>query len=149
MAITSYHIYMKRLDIVGGAWIDLEATYPGLRYKELKGIENYGKKRSVYIEEFAETETPAIYVHHTSIREDIEITLTLLFVGSNRRKVYHDFVDFISIGKLEYKDDIRKRNIQMILIDAIEPTEDIFKGAEYMEASFKFRCLSGSATTIS
>lgn len=139
--------YMQRVDITGQPIKDLEADFPGLRYKEFKGLENYGKIKSVYTEEFAETDRLQVYMTEEPIRETISPTLTLVFIGDGRRESYHNFVNYISKGEIIYWDNVRNRRITFVLIEAIEPENDTVKGTEYIQVSFKLQCLNGQAIT--
>lgn len=138
--------YMQRVDKTNQPVKDLEADFKGLRYKEFKGLENFGKIKSVYTESFAETDELQVYMADTPIRENITPTLTLVFIGDNKRKAYHDFVDYISTGKIAYWDNVRKRKITFILTESIEPEYDTVKDTEYIQASFKLQCLNGHAS---
>ena len=137
--------YMQRIDKSDQPTKDLETDFPGLRYKEFKGLENFGKIKSVYTESFAETDELQVYMAETPIRENINLTLTLVFVGENRRKAYHDFVDYISVGKFIYWDNVRNRTVMFILKDAIEPETDVVKDTEYIQVAFNLQCLKGQA----
>lgn len=141
--MAKYNCYMQRIDKPNQPVYNIETHFPGLHYKEFKGLENFGKIKSVYTEAFAETDALQVYVHPTPVRDAIMLTLTLVFFGDDYRKVYHDFVDYISKGKISYWDDIRNRKVDFVLIDAIEPSEDNLKGTKYLQASFKLQGLSG------
>lgn len=140
--------YMQRVDISNQPVMNLELDYPGLKYKEFKGLENYGKIKSVYTEEFAETDELQVYAAPNPIRESITPVLTLVFIGENRRNMYHSFVNYISKGKIAYWDNVRNRKITFVLIEAIEPEADTVKGEGYIQASFKLQCLNGQAINV-
>jgi hypothetical protein len=44
-----YKFYMQRVDVAGQQEKDLESDFPGLRYKEAKGLETKGKPTNVYV----------------------------------------------------------------------------------------------------
>lgn len=141
--------YMQRVDLLNQPVKNLEVDFPGLRYKEFKGLEKYGKNKGVYTEAFAETDELQVYIAPEPIRENIELTLTVLFLGKNRRSTYHSFVDYISEGKIKYWDTVRKREITFVLIEEIEPEVDGVKGDDdYMMVSFNLTCLNGQAKTV-
>lgn len=141
--------FMQRVDLLNQPVKNLEEDFPGLRYKEFKGLEKYGKNKGVYTETFAETDEVQVYMTPTPIRENIELTLTLVFIGNSRRETYHLFVDYISQGKIKYWDSVRKREVVFVLIEAIEPeTDTLIGGADYIQASFKLTCLNGQAKNV-
>lgn len=147
--MADYNCYMKRVDIASQPEINLEEHFVGLKYKEFSGLDSYGKIKSVYTEEFAETDELQIYQNATPIRESTDLTFTCLFVGANRRQTYHSFVDFISRGKIQYWDDIRNRKVTFILIEAIEPSDDkLYGGTPYIMASFKLKNIKGQTEAL-
>ena len=117
--MSDYKCYMRRIDISGQPTLDLEVDFKGLIYKEFTGLDSYGKIKSVYTEEFAETDELQIYQNSTPIRENTDLTFTCIFTGNDRRKVYHSFVNFLSKGKIQYWDNIRYRKVTFILIEPI------------------------------
>lgn len=140
---------MRRVDILGQPEKDLEVDFPGLIYKEFSGLDSYGKIKSVYTEEFAETDELQIYQNPTPIRENPDLTFTCVFIGDNRRKTYHSFVDYISRGKIQYWDDIRNRKVTFILIEAVEPSEDkLYGDTPYIIASFKLKNIKGQTEAL-
>lgn len=147
--MADYKCYMRRIDIPNQSEKNLEVAFPGLKYKEFKGLDSYGKIKSVYTEEFAETDELQVYQNPNPIRESTDLTFTCLFMGSNRRNVYHTFVDFISHGKIQYWDNIRNRKVTFILIEAIEPSDDkLYGGTPYIIASFKLKNLRGQTEAL-
>lgn len=141
--------FMQRVDIQNQPVKNLEEDFPGLKYKEFKGLEKYGKNKGIYTETFAETDEVKVWIHPYPIRENIELTLTLVFIGSSRRATYHRFVNYISDGKIKYWDNVRKREVTFVLIEAIEPeTDTLIGGADYIQASFKLTCLNGQAENV-
>lgn len=141
--------FMQRVDLLNQPVKNLEEDFPGLRYKEFKGLEKYGKNKGVYTESFAETDEVQIWMSPTPIRENIELALTLLFIGENRREAYHTFVDYISQGKIKYWDNVRNREVVFVLIEAVEPEIDTVKGGDdYLIAPFNLTCTNGQAKNV-
>lgn len=140
---------MRRIDIANQPEKNLERDFDGLIYKEFSGLDSYGKIKSVYTEEFAETDELQIYQNPTPIRENPDLTFTCVFIGDNRRKTYHSFVDYISRGKIQYWDDIRNRKVTFILIEAVEPSEDkLYGDTPYIIASFKLKNIKGQTEAL-
>lgn len=142
--MSDYKCYMRRIDIPNQPEMNLEKDFEGLIYKEFTGLNSYGKIKSVYTEEFAETDELQVYQNPTPIRENTDLTFTCIFIGDNRRDVYHSFVDFLSKGKIQYWDSIRNRKVTFILIESIEPSEDkLYGSTPYIIASFKLKNIKG------
>lgn len=147
--MADYNCYMRRIDIANQPEKNLERDFDGLIYKEFSGLDSYGKIKSVYTEEFAETDELQIYQNPTPIRENPDLTFTCVFIGDNRRKTYHSFVDYISRGKIQYWDDIRNRKVTFILIEAVEPSEDkLYGDTPYIIASFKLKNIKGQTEAL-
>lgn len=147
--MSDYKCYMRRIDIAGQPEMDLEKNFKGLIYKEFIGLDSYGKIKSVYTEEFAETDELQVYQNPTPIRENTDLTFTCIFTGNDRRNVYHSFVDFISKGKIQYWDNIRNRKVTFILIEAIEPSDDkLYGSTPYIIASFKLKNIKGQTDAL-
>lgn len=112
-----------------------------LLYKQMTGLSALGKPR-VYTESFADADTIKAYL--TTRRETTELTLTLLFVGPDRRTVYDNFCEYIRGYRLKYWDSVRKRTVEMFLSDAVEPSTDLLYGTTpYIQADFKFTNYGG------
>lgn len=147
--MSDYKCYMRRIDISGQPEMDLEKDFKGLIYKEFTGLDSYGKIKSVYTEEFAETDVLQVYQNPTPIRENTDLTFTCVFTGNDRRKVYHSFVSFLSKGKIQYWDNIRNRKVTFILIEPIEPREDkLYGSTPYIIASFKLKNIKGQTEAL-
>ena len=141
------NFYMKKVG--EDTEYNIENHWNGLLYKQFKGLSDYGKIKSVYTEEFAETDELQVYQNSTPIRENTDLTFTCIFIGNDRRKTYHSFVDFLSKGKIQYWDNIRKRKVTFILIEAIEPSDDkLYGGTPYIMASFKLKNIKGQTDAL-
>lgn len=142
--MADYTINMKRVDIPNQPVIDVEAQFPGLKYKEFKGLDSYGEIKSVYTEQFAETDELQVYQNPTPIRQNTDLVFTCIFTGASRRDTYHEFVKYISTGKIAYWDNIRNRKVTFILIQSVEPSEEkLYGGQPYIMASFKLKNING------
>lgn len=142
--MANYNFYMQRVDIANQPIKDLERDFSGLLYKEFKGLDSYGKIKSTYTESFAETDELQVFIAEKPIRENIDLTLTLIFKGDRRRATYHSFVEYISSGVIKYWDNCRNRQISFTLIDAIEPETDLlYGGIPYLQVPFKLQAMNG------
>ena len=152
-----YRFYMAQITgedgekFTTGNFKDLEAYYPGLRYKQFKGLNSYGNPK-VYSETFAEDDEALVELGADGQREQTELTLTLYFIDldksdaagySSADKAYHDFMSFIEGHKIAYYDTARKRKAVMYLSSATTPTTDTLYGVAYKQVDFKFKNLFG------
>lgn len=151
-----YSFYMRRCvqqsdgSYVVGDVVSIEDAFVGLRYKSLSGINNAGKPKGVYTEDYAEVDGERVYVSASVARESIEMTLTLYFLNDASYGevsaesygaadgVYHAFLEYITGCEIFYWDTARQRKVLMHLEEAIEPSTDSINGASYLEAQFKF-----------
>lgn len=145
--MSKYNFFMRRFgtsDDDNQPIINLEEDFPGLRYKEAKGLMTKGKPKNIYFEEYADSNKIRAYIPDVICRESTEITMTFLFVGENRRKAYDDFYNYVSQGAVWYWDDARNKKVALILNAAVEPSDDIMKGSDlYIEADFVFKNIYG------
>lgn len=132
---------------VGNAWepdTDIEKKFSGLYYLSCKGLSAKGKIKNIYTETYAETDELRVFLPEHVSRDNVDIEFTFGFSGKNRRNTYDDFIDWISGYKIKYWDTCRNREVQMILIENIEPSDDELIGSEpFMKATFKFKNLNG------
>lgn len=137
--------YMSRF--VDGDWeteISLEDYFSGMKYIRATGLDNYGKIKNIYTESYAETENLRVYIPDNVVRDNTDIEFEFGFEKENRRNTYHSFVNWVSGYKIKYRDTVRNREVQMILIDEVEIDEDILIGSSpYIVVPFKFKNLQG------
>lgn len=162
MVDTDYKFYMSRelinpssLDRYWEDDTDLESYFKGLRYVKCDGLSKYGKPKNIYTENYADDEELRVYLPRPEevLRENTDIEFTFAFADSSdkdRRKVYDDFVDWITGYKIKYHDTCRNKELQMILLEAIEPSEDYLYGDKpFIVAEFKFKNLFGKTDSVS
>lgn len=128
---------------------DLESRFPGLKYSKCDGLNSKGKRKNVYIEEYSDSKMLRVWQDPEEVtREATDITFTLFFTGTDRQDKYDDFVEYVSNGKIHYWDSKRKKEAFMVLVDAIDPKEDTYKGSvPYLLAEFKLQNLWGECPT--
>lgn len=140
-----FKFYMMRYGETGASWKDLEAEFPGLRYKECTGLNAYGEPKNVYSEDFAETSKADVYVAGSPAYKQTTIKLTLVFLENDEKddSAYHGFLEFVSGCKIAYRDTARKRKVLMYLTGSTEPKSDTLKGQNYKEVTFTFTNVYG------
>lgn len=137
--------YIARLiDDVWEEATNIEAKFDGLHYAKCTGLDGYGKPKNIYTETFAETSELRVFLPETVARENTDIEFEFVFDGDNRRDTYHSFVEWLSGKKLKYWDTLRNRELEMILMESVEPEEDALYGSHpYIIVPFKFKNLKG------
>lgn len=145
-----YKFYMQRIDIADQPVRDLEGEtgFLGLRYKEAKGLETKGEPSNVYVEHYADSDQARVYVPKELCRKPTEVTLTFVFIGEDRRASYNAFYDYVKLGKFYYWDTARNKRATLVLTSAVEPTDDTFKGSDYILADFVFTNINGATEDV-
>lgn len=139
--------------LIDGTLKDLEVDFEGLRYMEAKGISKVGKVKNVYTEQYADSNTlrtwhPSEKGENTT-HEATTIQLKLLFIGSDRRKVYDEFNEYIYDGYTMFWDNLRNKKFIFTVIEASEPSDDIFKiGVPYIICTWTLQNLKGKTENV-
>lgn len=129
--------------------IGIQENYANIKYKQCKGLETVGKPKNKYTESYADADELRVYEPETVLRESTDITLTLVFVGRERKAAYRQFLDLVSSGKFYYWDTVRMKKAYLTLLESVEPSEDDYKGStQYMLADFKFKNLWGYCKNV-
>lgn len=146
MADINYNIYIQRVDTSpAGAIYDLESHWPYIRYKQCKGLNDKGKKKSVYTESYADSDELRVWESDTVAREATTIELTLYFMGANKQSAYDSFCNYVKKGLFLYADTVRKKLAKMILVEPVKPDEEKFTQGDtsYYKAKFIFQNIWG------
>lgn len=148
--------YMQKCDKYGvleGDAIDLESNFDGLRYMEAKGISKIGAVKNAFTEKYADSNE--LRVWHPSENDEVTtheattIELKLLFYGDNRRAVYDAFNEYIFDGYHVYWDSLRNKKFTFVVLEAVEPSDDMFKGGTpYIIATWKLQNLKGKTENV-
>lgn len=139
--------------LVDGTLKNLETDFDGLRYMEAKGISKVGKVKNVYTESYSDSNTlrtwhPSENDEETT-HEATTIQLKLLFYGDNRRASYEAFNDYIMDGYHVYYDSLRGKKFTFMVVDAIEPSDDILKGGvPYIICTWTLQNLKGKTENV-
>lgn len=128
---------------------DIETRFEGLLYSKCEGLLTKGKRKDIYEEKFADDDKLRVWQGKGVTREATTITFTFFFVGENRLRTYQNFYDYVKNGKLYYYDTKRLKKAYMVLKEALEPQEDIYKGSTpYIKADFRFQNLWGECKDV-
>lgn len=149
MAKSQYNFYMARYE--NDAWSDeqsIEDSFEGLRVATVKGLSDKGKPR-IYTETYAEIDGTDVYIPEEAKRDSTEIEFEILFMGDGYRDVYDSFVEFITGAKIRYHDTCRNRQLEMVLNDSVEVSDEMLYGGQpFVMASFKFLNLAGHTIKV-
>lgn len=140
--------YMQKVDANGGLIAntlkDLEVDFLGMKYSRCVGLMNKGKRKDIYTEQYSDSDTLRVWQGEKVTREATTITFTFVFAGKNRVDVYESFYNYVKNGIISYYDTARMKEARIVLMDALEPSDDIYKGSTpYIKADFKFQNLWG------
>lgn len=124
--------------------VDFEKDFSGAKYAKCDGLLDKGKRKNIHIEKYAESDEARVWHGVDVVREPTIITFTLYFIGDNRNEVYEAFYSYVSSGRIYYWDTKRLKKAYMVLVDAVNPSEDVYKGSTpYIAVDFKFQNLWG------
>lgn len=129
--------------------VDIETRFEGLLYSKCEGLLTKGKRKDIYEEKYADDDKLRVWQGEKVTREATTITFTFFFVGENRLHTYQNFYDYVKNGKLYYYDTKRLKKAYMVLKEALDPQEDVYKGSTpYIKADFKFQNLWGECKDV-
>ena len=143
-----YSPLMAEIDKNGkviGKIINIEKEFLGLKYVSLKNGANFGKPK-IYVEEYADSDVLRTYIPDNPRTSPIEYELTLIFIGIDRLQGYYDFNEYIRRGYHRYYCSTRGISFDFIINDAIEITDEMWKGSEpYLQVKYKLQGIKGYA----
>ena len=148
MAHGQYIHYMQRIDIPNQNEIDVEEFFPGLYYMSAKGINDIGKPKNVYTEEYADSDRKRFYLpeENNYANESTTIDMTFLVVGTaaQRQSTTSSFLDYVRKGVHLYHDTARNRAFEFIVTDEIKVSDEKWHGSTpYIELTLPLQNLNG------
>lgn len=150
MAHSSEYIhYMQRIDIDGRSAIDIEEEFDGLLYEKAEGINDIGKAKNVYTEEYADSDRKRVFlpVDGNYANEGTKITMYFLVVGTpeQRQNTINRFLDYVRVGIHRYWDTARYREFDFIVTDEITVSDERWHGSQpFVEIQVPLQNLNGS-----
>lgn len=150
MGISSeYNHYMQRIDIPSQNPIDIEEEFVGLLYMQADGINDIGKSKNVYTEEYADSDRKRYYLPPDGnyANEGTKITMKFLVIGTpkERQNTIDKFYDYIRKGVHLYWDTARNREFEFIVQDEIKQSDERWHGSRpYVEITVTMQNLNGS-----
>lgn len=141
---------MQRIDLPGYTERDLEndPEWAGLRYYKAEGINDIGKAKNVYTEEYADSDRKRVYLppDDNYANEATVVTMTFLVIGdAERRQVTIDnFFEYVRKGVHRYWDNARNKEFDFIVTDEIKVSDEKWHGSNpYVEITLKLQNLNG------
>lgn len=114
-------------------------------YVKFEGLLDKGRRKDIYTEAYADSDRLRVHQGSGIAREATTMELTLAFTGSTRKDSYKAFYDYVKNGIIQYNDTARGKYAFMVLMDAVAPSDDEWKGSEpYILCKFKFQNLYGT-----
>lgn len=159
---SQYNHMMQRVDIDQQEF-DIEEEFPGVLYMKAEGLNDIGKAKNIYTEEYADSDRKRVYlpselqdgemVHKLGLiaNEGTKVTMTFLIVGDavTRQQTMRRFFDEVRTGVHRYWDDARNRQFDFIVTDEIKVSEEKWHGSQpYVEVQIPMQNLNGKTSPV-
>ena len=154
---SQYSHNLQRIDVPSPA-LDIEDEFPGVLYMKAEGLNDIGKAKNIYTEEYADSDRKRVYlpselqdgemVHKLNLiaNEGTKVTMTFLIVGDaiTRQQLMQRFFNEVRTGIHRYWDDARNRQFDFIVTDEIKVSEEKWHGSQpYVEVQIPMQNLNG------
>lgn len=147
---SQYTHYMKRVDIVNPTQptYDIEEQFSGLLYMRADGMNDIGKSKNVYTEEYADSDRLRVYLPNDGnyTNDATKITMHFLIVGnaSQRLSTLKAFEDYVRVGIHRYWDTARNLEFDFIVQEEIKVSDERWHGSSpYVEIQVPMQNLNG------
>ena len=147
---SQYTHYMQRVDVTGDNPIDIEndKRFAGLLYMKADGLNDIGKAKNIYTEEYADSDRRRFYLPEDNnyANESTKVTMHFLIVGDakSRQQTLDNFLDYVRKGVHRYWDDARNREFDFIVTDEIKVSKEMWHGSNpYIEIAIPMQNLYG------
>ena len=146
---SQYNHYMQRIDVASQQVIDIEEEFVGLLYEQAEGLNNIGKTKNVYTEEYADSDRKRFFLPPDGnyANEGTKITMKFLVVGNpvDRQNTIDRFYEYVRKGVHRYWDTARNREFEFIVQDDIKQSDERWHGSQpYVEITVIMQNLNGS-----
>lgn len=154
---SQYSHNLQRIDVPSPV-LDIEDEYPGVLYMKAEGLNDIGKAKNIYTEEYADSDRKRVYlpselqdgemVHKLDLiaNESTVVTMTFLIVGDaiTRQQLMQRFFNEVRTGIHRYWDDARNLQFDFIVTDEIKVGEEKWHGSQpYVEVQIPMQNLNG------
>jgi len=154
---SQYRHYIRRIDGSYGDninWVDIEDSYDGLIYLSAKGLNDIGKSKNIYTEEYADSDRKRVYLPPSDAdyaNEGTVVEMTFVVVGDeiSRSNTINNFCDEIRHGVHSYYDTARYREFDFIVTDEINVSDERWHGSQpYVELTIRMQNLNGKTMPV-
>lgn len=145
---SQYNHSMQRVDERGHTPFNIEERFPGLLYMKASGLNDIGKPKNIYTENYADSDRMRVYLppNDNYTHESTTITMTFLIVGDaeSRQITLEQFLEEITTGIHRYWDDARNREFDFVVNDEIKVSDERWHGSQpYVEITVPMLNLNG------
>ena len=143
------YFYMQATDgkgkpLAGAPIKDLESDFEGLLYSKAKGLNDKGKIKNSYSENYADSDRLRVYFPEEPTREATTVTFTFIFTGENRYAVFDAFVKYVSGGFRAFWDTKRKKRLVFYAPEDVKVAEEKWYGlTPYLSLDLKVQNIFG------
>lgn len=139
----------------------LEDDFGYCRYMSLSNANSRGKQKGLYSETYAESDAVSVWFAESASREQISISLSVAFFGSDPQVTdnegdiatliqtattsWQSFCDWLEGGLVIWYDDYRQRYLLMYLQEAVSPESDVIKNTPYINCKLTFTSVFGKS----
>lgn len=123
---------------------DLEVDFFGMRYQKCTGLNDKGKRKNIYTEEYSDSDTLRVWQGDSVTREATDITFSFVFLGDTRHEAYKAFYEYVKNGRISYWDTARNKEALLVLESEVKIGDESWNGSTpYFIVDFKFKNLWG------
>lgn len=139
---------MQRVDVANQPVYDIETQFSGLLYMRAEGMNDIGKPKNVYLEDYADNDRERVYLPDDKAytNEATKITMHFLIVGneSQRQTTIANFFDYVRKGVIRYWDDARNLEFDFVVKDELKVSDERWHGSTpYVEIIVQMQNLNG------
>lgn len=154
---SQYSHNLQRIDVYTSPF-DIEEEFPGVLYKKAEGLNDIGKPKNIYTEEYADSDRKRVFlpgelqdgemVHKLELiaNESTKVTMTFLIVGDavTRQQIMERFFNEVRTGIHRYWDNARNRQFDFIVTEEIKVGDEKWHGSQpYVEVQIPMQNLNG------
>lgn len=146
-----YKYYMQRIDKPNFEVVDLEKRFRGLRYLKAEGMNDIGKSKNVYTEDYAESDRLRHYIpeddNYTNQATTVNMTFLIIGEAVERQRTFDEFTEYVRVGVHKFWDTARNREFDFVVQGEIKPSDEKWHGdVPYIEILLPLQNLNGKTT---
>ena len=129
-----YEFFMQECDkhgklLAGTTAKNLEVDFNGLRYSKAEGLDAIGKPKNIYTEKYSDSDRTRVYIPENITNEPTTVKFTFYFIGDERQKTYHEFLEYVRKGFHRYYDTYRNKYLYFFVDSELKPAEEKLYGS--------------------